>query len=113
LDCCPKGWHLPSDTEWKVFENYLGADAGFRMKSTFGWTNHGNGNNTSGFNVLPAGIRQESTGFTGMGNMTQLWSASVLIGHGAWTRVMAYDDNLVSRFSGNLKFGYSVRCIKD
>ena len=112
-EACPLGWHLPSDMEWKIFENYLGADAGFRLKSIFGWTNHGNGNNSSGFNVLPAGERIQNIGFTGLGNLAQFWSTTTLLGHGAWTRALHYDDHVVYRFATSLNSGLSVRCLKD
>ena len=112
-EACPQGWHLPSDVEWKIFENYLGPDAGFRLKSIFGWTNHGNGNNSSGFNVLPAGERQQNIGFEGLGNLAQFWSTTIILGHGAWTRMLRYDDNVVYRFANSLNSGLSVRCLKD
>lgn len=37
----PNGWHVPTDAEWKVLENYLGEDAGKKMKSTSGWDSYG------------------------------------------------------------------------
>ena len=35
----PVGWHIPTDVEWTTLENYLGDDAGKKMKSTSGWQN--------------------------------------------------------------------------
>ena len=110
---CPPGWHLPSDMEWKIFENYLGADAGVRMKSTSGWFNHGNGNNLSGFNVLPAGSRDDPDGFQGLEHSAEFWSNTTFNGRGVWTRVLNYDNNVVNRLSNTFKSGSSIRCIKD
>ncbi len=28
----PKGWHVPTDEEWKKLEDYLGSNAGNKMK---------------------------------------------------------------------------------
>jgi uncharacterized protein (TIGR02145 family) len=33
----PAGWHVPTDTEWTTLGDYLGNDAGMKMKSTSGW----------------------------------------------------------------------------
>lgn len=33
----PNGWHIPIYAEWSILENYLGKDAGKKMKSTSGW----------------------------------------------------------------------------
>ena len=37
----PTGWHVPTDEEWKKLENYLGEDAGNKMKSSSGWNGYG------------------------------------------------------------------------
>jgi uncharacterized protein (TIGR02145 family) len=110
---CPRGWHLPSDVEWKIFENYLGPDAGFRLKSIFGWINQGNGDNSTEFNIVPAGLREESNGFTDLGNRAQFWSTTPLLGHGVWTRSLFADDHLIHRLSNTLKSGLSIRCMKN
>ncbi len=112
-NACPAGWHLPSDVEWKIFENYLGSDAGIRLKSLYGWANRGNGNNLTGFNALPGGERQEIAGFTGITEIGEFWSNTTLLGHGAWTRSLYYSDNLVHRQTNALKSALSVRCLKN
>jgi len=35
----PSGYHVPTDEEWKIIEEFLGHDAGTKMKSTSGWDN--------------------------------------------------------------------------
>jgi len=35
----PTGWHIPSDVEWTILEDYLGDDADKKLKSTSGWNN--------------------------------------------------------------------------
>ena len=39
----PAGYHIPTDAEWTTLENYLGNDAGNKMKSTSGWKSYTNG----------------------------------------------------------------------
>jgi uncharacterized protein (TIGR02145 family) len=48
---CPTGWHVPTDYEWTVLSTFLGGEnlAGIKMKSTSGWNDNGNGNNSNGF----------------------------------------------------------------
>jgi uncharacterized protein (TIGR02145 family) len=35
----PSGYHVPTDEEWKMIKDFLGDDAGTKMKSTSGWDN--------------------------------------------------------------------------
>jgi len=54
----PEGWHIPSESEWKELEKFLGnRDAGTKLKFTDGWYRKKNGTNESGFNGLPGGER--------------------------------------------------------
>jgi uncharacterized protein (TIGR02145 family) len=124
---CPEGWHLPSDAEWKTLEMYCGmspleVDAqdlrfsgrvGMKMKSTLGWNRNyqdgssGNGDNSSGFTVLPGGSRDNSPGFLYQGDVAFFWSSD------AWVRAMSSSDDGVLRKSDFYGNGFSVRCIKN
>ena len=74
LEVCPSGWHLPSDDEWTVLEDYVGSTAGTKLKATSGWSS-GNGTNSYGFSALPGGIG-ESGYFSGGGSFGTWWSAT-------------------------------------
>jgi uncharacterized protein (TIGR02145 family) len=117
---CPKEWHVPSDTEWKILEMYLGmsqmeaddvllrgSDQGYKLKSTSGWFRDrfwdGNGSNISGFTALPGGNRE-----TG-----DWWSSTSENPDKAWFRGLSWDWNFVLRLEDNIRSGYSVRCIRD
>jgi uncharacterized protein (TIGR02145 family) len=39
----PSGWHVTTDAEWTTLENYLGDEAGNKMKSKSGWKNYTSG----------------------------------------------------------------------
>jgi len=89
---CPKGWHLPSDSEWDEVEMAHGMPASFvgkggwrgehgtHMKSVAGWEEDGSGTNRLGFNVLPAGYYFSGKmgfeeGLEGLGYSAAYWSS--------------------------------------
>jgi len=108
----PKGWHVPTDTEWKVLENYLiangynwdGTTSGNKIakslaattdwvsESTIGCVgNDRESNNRTGFSALPGGFRYSTRavvrkrGF----NFTNYFT---LQGHGgAWWSATEYN----------------------
>ena len=98
---CPNGWHVPSDDEFKVMEQSLGmtsaqanmtdwrgTDQGAKLKSTSGWADGENGNNSSGFSALPGGYRFGHTGaFNGIGMLTYWWSSENSELYGWYRRV--------------------------
>ena len=111
---CPSGWHVPTDGEWTVMTNFLGGEsvAGGQMKTTYGWNNGGNGTNSSGFSGLPGGGRGSSGSFNYAGDFGSWWSSSPS-GFSAWGRSLGYNYESVTRGSGNLWAGFSVRCVRD
>ena len=129
---CPNGWHLPSDGEWKILELYLGmnpSDAdqemfrasgqvGIKLKSRNGWFEGGNGTNASGFNALPAGIRDangnfEFGAFGGKDRIAYFWSTTTEYDPIARIRVLWYSETGICRMEDLKHSGLSVRCVKD
>ena len=111
---CPSGWHVPTDGEWTVMTNYLGGamGAGGQMKATYGWFGGGNGTNSSGFSGLPGGARDLDGSFVNAGNFGSWWSSTPNESF-AWSRGLSSSANFVYRFTGNLRLGFSVRCVRD
>jgi uncharacterized protein (TIGR02145 family) len=115
---CPDGWHLASDDEWTELIDFLGGPriAGGKMKqngTTFWKTPNKGEKNGSGFLALPGGDRDYNGKFGNMGYHASFWSSTEDYSIGAWLRLLYYDDTNVLRYSYNLDFGYSVRCVKD
>ena len=116
---CPTGWHVPTDAEWDILGDFLGGVAigGFKMKSTYGWSNSGNGNNESGFSGLPGGIRNGNGFFTNAGIYGHWWSSSIDENPGpdpyALLRNLSFDVPNLGHSSNTLTQGLSIRCIKD
>jgi len=99
----PKGWHIPSDSDWVKLKNYLvtngynwdGSNIGNKIAKSLGSTTDWYGpvstisnscikgaiycdminNNKSGFSALPSGVR--TIGFEGMGRECDWWTSSV------------------------------------
>ena len=115
---CPSGWHVPTDGEFTQLTDFLGGldVAGYAMKSNSGWSNSGNGSNSSGFNGLPGGLANYLAAvnltFNLEADVGTYWSASIHNDSASWVRRL-YETYLVNRTNKNNYNGFSVRCIKD
>jgi len=110
---CPSGWHLPSDAEWTTLTNFVGSDAGKKLKSTTGWTKNGNGTDAYGFSVLPGGGRYNGGGFGDVGGYGYWWSATEYSATDAWYRDADSDYSSMDRDYNSKDRGYSVRCLRN
>jgi uncharacterized protein (TIGR02145 family) len=126
---CPAGWHVPSDTEWKTLEIYLGmtqsqADAtgwrgtnqGTQIKNITGWSGGSINTNTSGFSALPGGARDFASegASVGQGSGVAWWTATEYNTTIAWYRYVGLSQTTISRSdSNNKKYGFAVRCLRD
>ena len=122
---CPSGWHVPTDENWMTMEmalgmseaeandvQYRGTDQGAQMKTTYGWNAGGNGTNSSGFSGLPGSYRYPLGYFHNAGKNGYWWSSSPYSSY-AWDRSLGYGNENVNRYFLSLRYGFSVRCIKD
>lgn len=78
---CPEGWHVPTDSEWALLEDYLGGSeiAGGKLKEggTSHWVNPNAGaTNESGFTALPGAARYRDGFVTDIGYFGNWWSSS-------------------------------------
>ena len=83
------------------------------MKSSSGWKNNGNGNNTIGFAGLPGGYRYSNGYFNHIGANGGWWSSSENITDYAWYRNLYSFDGNVNRSNSYKQEGFSVRCLRD
>ena len=111
----PKGWHIPSDKEWTVLTDYLGGEAvaGKKMKSNTGWSENGNGINSSGFTALPGGFRNYFGAFYYIGSYGFWWSSTKVSADDAWFRALGYNYGDLYRGTNHKVDGFSVRCLRD
>ena len=119
----PTGWHVPTVAEWTILINFLGGVkiAGGKMKSTGTiqsdsglWFEPNTGaTNSSGFTALPGGYRYFSGSFDYLTKNAFFWSSSKSIGSYAWSPILYYNFESVSKGSSLKSYGFSVRCVKD
>ena len=130
----PAGWHVPTDVEWTILENYLIANGhnydgtkvenkiakslasttDWQLSSTKGTPGiYPEGNNSTGFSALPAGYRNYVGTFSNIGNYG-LWWSSIEDGSSlAWYRHLTSNNVALGRLNGNEGYGFSVWCIRD
>lgn len=128
---CPKGWHLPTEAEWKQLINYVSSQKEYvwgedknciaqALASKDGWAddpvagNVGNdpgSNNATGFGALAAGYNHGyPLGFNQYG---YYWTATQRDNSNACWVGFDYNKATVSFGDDYKDYGYSVRCVKD
>ena len=118
---CPNGWHIPTDAEWCVLEQYIdgsiicdltgwrGTDGGTKLKTE----------GASGFESIFAGERYPSGSFKyrdQYANYAFFWSSTEQAasnGFNAWPRYLSSSVSTVGRYAHGKAHGFSIRCIKD
>ena len=123
---CPVGWHIPTDAEQHILDDFLKDEgqtcvasrsgvwdcdtAGAKLKANL--TGY-NGNNSSGFAGLLAGYRSSSGAFANLGSSARFWSSSQSSSTSAWRRDLHSSESRVYRGTDTKANGFSVRCLKD
>lgn len=116
INACPVGWHLPSNSEWTQLTDFLGDNAGGKLKEagTEHWTYPNTGaTNESGFTALPGGSSVNDGFFYDFGNIGNWWSATEYGTDNARFRLLSTNDSSVSNVYGSKSRGFSIRCVKD
>jgi uncharacterized protein (TIGR02145 family) len=138
---CPLGYHVPSDSEWKSLETFLGMtpseidllgergalqNVGGKLKKTGilqnltgQWLNPNQGaTNETKFNGLPGGHRYYGdpgggSGYIYITTSGYWWTSTSVSIDGAYYRLLYYNNGKSNRSGADFHFGFSVRCIKD
>lgn len=126
----PKGWHVPSDADWKKLEMYLGISQEQADKTGWRGTDEGGklkeigikhwespnlmASNSSGFSALPGGYRGGDHGsFNHFGIFGNWWSVTEINAGDAWFRGLVSDYGTIYRDGSPKDSGFSVRCVSD
>jgi uncharacterized protein (TIGR02145 family) len=118
---CPSGWRLPSNEDWNILRDYVGAaSAGKYLKAKSGWNDSGKksggGENKYGFTALPGGLGSGGGGrsdFVGAGADGYWWSSSGIAGGLNDCFYMTNSDETATRLSRGMSYKHSVRCVQD
>ncbi len=113
LRICPFGWHLPRKGEWQILTNTLYPGAGSKMRTTSGWEENGNGDNSSGFSALPGGKLSKYGIFTETNWAAYFQSSTEYTNTQSYHIRLSSGSNSVWPRTNNKNEGYSVRCIRD
>lgn len=108
-----EGWHLPTDNEWLRLASAIGGTsvAGTKLKSTTGWDNSSNGDDSYGFTGLPVGGLYSGEVILG-GSYAFFWTANEYQSSRATDRYLSTDTEM--HYDRDYKSnGYSIRLIKD
>jgi uncharacterized protein (TIGR02145 family) len=115
---CPLGWHIPTDNEQDILDQYLkDAACGSSRIGTWECGNAGvkmKIGGTSGFNGLIAGYKLSGgSSFAGKNIYGHFWSSSENTTSLAWDRALGTTFTGSYRYNYNKTYGFSVRCLKD
>ena len=107
---CPSGWHIPSDTEYKTLEIFLGMTQAAADAAGWRGTDQGvklKAGGSSGFDGVFAGFVIGS--YIGRSFDGYLWSST----SGVVYRRLNPNEAGVERNTVTTNFGLSIRCLKD
>ncbi len=140
INICPKGWHLPKESDWAILENYLKSNGynyeGIKTGNTIakalaskdGWKSINSSsiimispaaagsdvtsNNSSGFNGFPAGCRFSGQ-FDLIGEYAFWWTDAPVDSSFAMFRYLDIFDSSLKIDTISKTDGLSIRCLKD
>jgi uncharacterized protein (TIGR02145 family) len=118
---CPTGYHIPTENEWRILLNYLGNNAGGKLKETgteYWLPPNSDATNESGFTALPGGNSAQGELFYPFNHINErgLFMCSTLGGpdNVPYFLYIWYNNNYGLTYNtGGKSFGNSVRCLKD
>ncbi len=114
---CPTDWRIPTDSDWDVLEDYLGASglSGGKLKEigTRHWQPPNDGaTDEVGFTALPGGWRDHVGNYMKLGTASYYYSSTSNGSFGV-SRLMEYDSQVLAKSFSSKKHGHSVRCIRN
>lgn len=116
---CPSGWHVPSDSEWNVFQNHI--DGGNQneavlLRATSGWrqdTYYVQSLDSYGFRAVPAGDGSGTGGSMSSGYGTAWWSTKETGASIVDTRGVSFLTSGMTSYNRSKSMGLSLRCLAD
>jgi uncharacterized protein (TIGR02145 family) len=110
---CPTGWHIPSDPEWTELINFIGANAGTKLKENSSLWAINTGTDDYSFSARPGGFRTQIGEFNGISLSSYFWSATGTSSSSAYNYYLDRTISNMPQADFVKKAGASVRCLKD
>lgn len=106
---CPDGWHIPTGVNMNNLMNFgvvaIASDSLWIIPT---------GDNSTGFNALPAGYYNPMTHrFENLLLLTSFWSSVSVTEHGSKNTTIEAGCGLPFDMVANKSYGFSVRCVRD
>lgn len=115
---CPAGFRVPTHADFEKLWTAAGADfnAGYLLKTNYGWKGDTNGNDTLKFSAMPAGNRFDDGTYGNLAKFAFFWTAddkSEDIPAGEARVWYLTNKSMAFGYTSKAKkFGFSVRCVK-
>lgn len=115
---CPAGFRLPSHEDFESLWTAAGADfnAGYLLKTDYGWNGDTNGNDSLKFSAMPAGNRFDDETYGNMMKFAFFWSSDDksegMTAGNARVWYLTSKSMAFGYMSKPKEFGFSVRCVK-
>lgn len=116
---CPTGFRLPTHQDFESLWTAAGADfnAGYLLKTDYGWNGDVNGNDTLKFSAMPAGNRFDDETYGNAAKFAFFWSSddtSEGIAQGSARVWYLTSKSMAFGYMAKPKdFGFSVRCVRN
>lgn len=121
IKACPKGWRLPTDTEWWEMTNYYGKSQNY-LRYQEANNEKGSGKKAyneliqggnSKFSAIIGGYRYSDNKFYNIGDYGIYWSNTEFDTSEAWYYRFSTKDKTLRRSVENKSLEFSCRCIHD
>ena len=115
---CPSGFRLPTHADYENLWTIAGADfnAGFLLKTTYGWKGDTNGNDSLKFSAMPAGNRFDDETYGNLAKFAFFWtsddSSEGIEPSAARVWYLTNKSMAFGYTAKPKKFGFAVRCVK-